>query len=25
MAERECRIRLAYIDAAESWSRETVG
>jgi hypothetical protein len=25
MAERERRIRLAYIDGAESWSRETTG
>jgi hypothetical protein len=25
MAERERRIRLAYIDGAEEWSRETVG
>ena len=25
MAERERRIRLAYIEGAEGWSRETVG
>jgi hypothetical protein len=25
MAERERRIRLAYIDGAESWSWETTG
>lgn len=25
MAERERRIRLAYLDGAESWSRETAG
>ena len=25
MAERERRIRLAYLDGAESWSRETTG
>ena len=25
MAERERRIRLAYLEGAESWSRETMG
>jgi hypothetical protein len=24
-AERERRIRLAYLEGAQSWSRETVG
>lgn len=25
MAERECRILLAYLEGAEGWSRETTG
>ena len=25
MAERERRIRLAYLEGAEAWSRETIG